>query len=211
MLENGGGFVAQRSGAVIGTALCWQFGQHCGTVGLVIVSPQEQGRGVGRQLMELALEALGSRTVFLYATLDGQPSRSTRSSASTAAAPSISTEARLVASTQSCHRPATSCARRQIVFCQHSSNWRLAQADSIVARSCHHDHSSPGSGISRQRASTCSFCLPVSFRTKTYCGCSIIRYRTTSAGSAISKMRRRRMRLRMWSSSSSHGPPTSLR
>ncbi|KVN31454.1 hypothetical protein [Burkholderia ubonensis] len=41
MLENGGGFVALRSGAVIGTALCWQFGQHCGTVGLVIVSPRK--------------------------------------------------------------------------------------------------------------------------------------------------------------------------
>ncbi|WP_027799313.1 GNAT family N-acetyltransferase [Paraburkholderia dilworthii] len=72
MFQTGSGFVAEDNGAVIGTALYWKFGEHYGTLGLVIVSAQEQGRGIGRQLMEQVLEALGSRTTFLYATPAGK-------------------------------------------------------------------------------------------------------------------------------------------
>lgn len=73
MFDAGSGFVADDNGAVTGTALYWKFGEHCGTLGLVIVSAQEQGRGIGRKLMELALEALGNRITFLYATPAGKP------------------------------------------------------------------------------------------------------------------------------------------
>ncbi len=73
MFTAGAGFVAEDSGAVIGTALYWKFGEDCGTLGLVIVSAQEQGRGIGRKLMDLLLEALGKRVTFLYATPAGKP------------------------------------------------------------------------------------------------------------------------------------------
>jgi GNAT superfamily N-acetyltransferase len=73
MFAAGCGFVAEDNGAVIGTALCWKFGAERGTLGLVIVSPDEQGRGIGRKLMELVLEELGGRITFLHATPAGQP------------------------------------------------------------------------------------------------------------------------------------------
>jgi GNAT superfamily N-acetyltransferase len=69
----GTGFVAEDNGTVIGTALCWKFGAGHGTLGLVIVSPDEQGRGIGRKLMELVLEELGNRVIFLHATVAGKP------------------------------------------------------------------------------------------------------------------------------------------
>ncbi|MFT4067304.1 GNAT family N-acetyltransferase [Paraburkholderia sp.] len=73
MYEAGTGFVAEDDGTVIGTALCWKFGEDRGTLGLVIVAPDEQGRGIGRKLMELVLEELGSRVTFLHATVAGKP------------------------------------------------------------------------------------------------------------------------------------------
>ncbi|MGF6805144.1 putative N-acetyltransferase YhbS [Paraburkholderia sp. Clong3] len=73
MYDAGTGFVAEDNGAVIGTALCWKFGADRGTLGLVIVSPDEQGRGIGRRLMELVLEELGNRVTFLHATVAGKP------------------------------------------------------------------------------------------------------------------------------------------
>ncbi|WP_118182730.1 GNAT family N-acetyltransferase [Paraburkholderia phosphatilytica] len=73
MFDAGTGFVAEDDGAVIGTALCWKFGSDRGTLGLVIVSPDEQGRGIGRRLMELVLEELGNRVTFLHATPAGKP------------------------------------------------------------------------------------------------------------------------------------------
>jgi GNAT superfamily N-acetyltransferase len=73
MFDAGTGFVAEDNGTVIGTALCWKFGTERGTLGLVIVSPDEQGRGIGRKLMELVLEELGNRVTFLHATVAGKP------------------------------------------------------------------------------------------------------------------------------------------
>ncbi|MGF6543806.1 GNAT family N-acetyltransferase [Paraburkholderia youngii] len=73
MYDAGCGFVAEDNGTVIGTALCWKFGADRGTLGLVIVSPDEQGRGIGRKLMELVLEELGNRVTFLHATVAGKP------------------------------------------------------------------------------------------------------------------------------------------
>lgn len=73
MFDAGSGFVAEDNGEVIGTALYWKCGADRATLGLVIVSPLEQGRGIGRRLMELELEALGKRVTFLHATPAGQP------------------------------------------------------------------------------------------------------------------------------------------
>ncbi|MFB9123707.1 N-acetyltransferase [Paraburkholderia dipogonis] len=74
MFDTGNGFVAlDDNGEVIGTAHYWKSGANQGTLGLVIVAPEEQGRGIGRKLMELVLEELGNRVTFLYATPAGKP------------------------------------------------------------------------------------------------------------------------------------------
>jgi len=66
------GFVAQDRERVIGTAFTCAQGSHA-TIGLVIVDDEYQGQGIGRRLMELALEACGTRTPMLNATLAGAP------------------------------------------------------------------------------------------------------------------------------------------
>lgn len=73
MFDAGDGFVAHDNGDVVGTALYWKCGADSGTLGLVIVSPAQQGRGIGRQLMERVLEALGDRVTYLHATPAGKP------------------------------------------------------------------------------------------------------------------------------------------
>jgi len=69
----GSGFVAENEGRVVGTALCWKYGKDGASLGMVIVSPDQQGRGIGRELMDRLLEALGTRTTVLHATPAGQP------------------------------------------------------------------------------------------------------------------------------------------
>ena len=69
----GTGFVAECEAAIVGTALCWAYGSDHGSLGMVIVSPDAQGRGIGRELMTRVLQELGERSTLLYATLAGQP------------------------------------------------------------------------------------------------------------------------------------------
>lgn len=69
----GSGFVAMAGGALIGTAMCWLQGSGHGSLGMIIVSPQHQGKGIGRKLMNLVLEELGERCTQLNATVAGQP------------------------------------------------------------------------------------------------------------------------------------------
>ncbi|MEO6748178.1 MAG: GNAT family N-acetyltransferase [Casimicrobiaceae bacterium] len=71
--QAGEGFVAEDASGVVGTALCWKYGGNHASLGMVIVSPERQGRGIGRKLMELLLEALGDRTTLLHATVAGKP------------------------------------------------------------------------------------------------------------------------------------------
>ncbi|MFK4447297.1 putative N-acetyltransferase YhbS [Caballeronia udeis] len=73
VLQAGTGFVAEAAEGVIGTALCWTYGAERASLGMVIVSPAWQGRGIGKKLMELVLERLGKRVTFLHATPAGQP------------------------------------------------------------------------------------------------------------------------------------------
>lgn len=72
-LEFGQGVVAEREGAILGTAMCWLFGPAAGTLGMVIVAPAAQGLGIGRRLMAAVLDILGERTVMLHATEEGAP------------------------------------------------------------------------------------------------------------------------------------------
>lgn len=69
----GEGLVAQENGQVIGTALRWRWGRDYATLGLVIVDGAQQGRGIGKQLMQQTLAALEGSHVRLHATAAGQP------------------------------------------------------------------------------------------------------------------------------------------
>lgn len=73
VLALGAGFVAEEGGAVIGTGLCWKQGEDHASLGMIIVSPEQQGKGIGRELMNLVLEELGKRCTLLIATPAGQP------------------------------------------------------------------------------------------------------------------------------------------
>ncbi|KRP58903.1 GNAT family N-acetyltransferase [Pseudomonas trivialis] len=66
------GFVVLDGERLIGTAFACPQGDYA-TIGLVIVSDDYQGRGIGRRLMELALKACDARTPLLNATVAGAP------------------------------------------------------------------------------------------------------------------------------------------
>ncbi|QHF05585.1 MULTISPECIES: GNAT family N-acetyltransferase [Pseudomonas syringae group] len=66
------GFVALHNGRLIGSAFaCHQGGFS--TIGLVIVSDDYQGKGIGRKLMDMAVGSVPPRTAILNATLAGAP------------------------------------------------------------------------------------------------------------------------------------------
>jgi predicted N-acetyltransferase YhbS len=56
---------------VCGTAMWWPFGEAAGSVGMVIVPPKLQQRGIGRRLMQALAEEAGNRTLRLTATAAG--------------------------------------------------------------------------------------------------------------------------------------------
>ena len=58
-------------GALLGTASWWAYGERFGTVGLVVVDRRQQGKGIGRRLMETVIEDAGARTLRLIATQAG--------------------------------------------------------------------------------------------------------------------------------------------
>ncbi|AIR68461.1 GNAT family N-acetyltransferase [Dickeya fangzhongdai] len=71
-LQLGEGLVAEDQGQPVGTALCWRWGDRWATIGLVVVDGQQQGRGIGRMLMEGLLAGLDGYQVRLHATAAGQ-------------------------------------------------------------------------------------------------------------------------------------------
>ncbi|WP_321862432.1 GNAT family N-acetyltransferase [Pseudomonas paraveronii] len=66
------GFVAEREGAQVGVAFACHQGDYS-SIGLVIVSDEHQGKGIGRRLMNLCLDATAPRTPILNATESGAP------------------------------------------------------------------------------------------------------------------------------------------
>ncbi|CAM3235822.1 MULTISPECIES: GNAT family N-acetyltransferase [Pseudomonas] len=66
------GFVVLDGERLIGSAFTCPQGDYA-TIGLVIVSNDYQGQGIGRRLMEKALDACQARTPILNATLAGAP------------------------------------------------------------------------------------------------------------------------------------------
>lgn len=69
----GTGFVAEENGTLAASGLCWKFGNAHASLGMIIVSPERQGKGIGRELMNMVLEELGDRCILLTATPAGQP------------------------------------------------------------------------------------------------------------------------------------------
>jgi GNAT superfamily N-acetyltransferase len=69
----GTGYVAEDGDGIVGTVLCWKHDRRSASLGMVIVAPDRQGRGIGRKLMTLALADLEGRAVLLNATRAGQP------------------------------------------------------------------------------------------------------------------------------------------
>ena len=62
-----------ESGATFGVAVWWPMGRAHGRVGLVIVAPEQQGRGIGQALMAQVMEDAGARSLVLSATEEGRP------------------------------------------------------------------------------------------------------------------------------------------
>ena len=67
------GVVALEDGRVVGTAMSTPLGDDVATVNMVIVDEAMRGRGLGRKLMQAALDAASGRTCLLVATQDGLP------------------------------------------------------------------------------------------------------------------------------------------
>jgi GNAT superfamily N-acetyltransferase len=72
LLSLGGGLAAcGPDGAILGTAMQWRWSPGCATVGMVLVAPSQQGRGLGRQLMQALLDIDPTQVVMLNATEAG--------------------------------------------------------------------------------------------------------------------------------------------
>ncbi|MBF2713460.1 GNAT family N-acetyltransferase [Agrobacterium vitis] len=67
------GFVALEGNRVVGTAMATLYGETCATINMVIVDASMRGRGLGRKLMDMALNAADGRECRLVATQDGLP------------------------------------------------------------------------------------------------------------------------------------------
>jgi len=70
-LQLGQGFVLERAGVVIGTALWWANSDTDGSAGMIIVAKAAQGRGYGARLMDALLAAAHPRTIVLNSTAEG--------------------------------------------------------------------------------------------------------------------------------------------
>jgi GNAT superfamily N-acetyltransferase len=71
VLELGAGIVAEDDSGLVGTVMCCAHGSDHASLGSIIVSPDRQGKGIGRELVSRMLKELGDRTVLVHATLTG--------------------------------------------------------------------------------------------------------------------------------------------
>ena len=69
----GQGWVAcDAGGRVLGTAIWWPYGEQFATVGLVVVDRHQQGKGIGRKLMNTVMEDAAARSLQLVSTRAGR-------------------------------------------------------------------------------------------------------------------------------------------
>lgn len=72
IFQLGAGTVAvDAAGSTIGVGMRWGFGCYVGTIGMVLVAPERQGRGIGRALMKSLIADSGARALMLNATAEG--------------------------------------------------------------------------------------------------------------------------------------------
>lgn len=73
MLRFGSGIGARDpDGRLVGTALWWAYGPATASLGMILVDPAMQRRGLGKQLMEALLARAGERQLLLYSTDAGR-------------------------------------------------------------------------------------------------------------------------------------------
>lgn len=70
-LELGHGLAVEADGRLIATALWWPYDVAFASCGMIMVSPEHQGRGIGRRLMDELLRQASGRTIFLNSTRAG--------------------------------------------------------------------------------------------------------------------------------------------
>src|SRR5476649_1657454 len=52
LLELGAGtIVSDSDGRTVGAGMRWSFGRGAGTIGMIVVAPERQGKGIGRTLV----------------------------------------------------------------------------------------------------------------------------------------------------------------
>lgn len=68
MFETGSGVVAEMGGEIVGTTMWFPCGEGRATIGMVIVSKDHRGGGIGRIVFESALEQSGCQTLMLNST-----------------------------------------------------------------------------------------------------------------------------------------------
>lgn len=78
MLTVGHGVVAEMGGTIVASTMWWPAGKACATLGMVIVARTHRGAGLGRIIMEAALDRIAEQlgagaTIVLNATEDGLP------------------------------------------------------------------------------------------------------------------------------------------
>lgn len=74
LIELGHGRLARGGdGRTLGVGLWWPFGDTAARLGLVVVSPDSQGLGIGRRLVERLLADAAPRSVMLLSTPPGRP------------------------------------------------------------------------------------------------------------------------------------------
>lgn len=71
-LDLGQGWAISDGDRLLGTSMSWPLGPAWGCFGMLIVANDQQGKGLGADLMNAALAALGDRAVQLHATQAGQ-------------------------------------------------------------------------------------------------------------------------------------------
>ncbi len=73
LLQLSNGLVAVENDKVVATIFVTPYGDEVATINMVIVDESMRGRGIGRRIMQAALEIVGERECRLVATTDGLP------------------------------------------------------------------------------------------------------------------------------------------
>ena len=71
VFELGAGIVAEDDSGIVGTTMGFTYGPNHATLGMMIVAPERQGQGIGREMTVRMLKEVGDRTVLLHVTLEG--------------------------------------------------------------------------------------------------------------------------------------------